>query len=137
MQFIIVFIYISYHVSHIGPPLDVWALGVVLFAILCGRLPFEGTDLTGSKRPRDNVIMSRIMKCQYKLDERLSPEAKDLVRRMLKSDPTERASIPEVFSHTWLRFNSHNTNNNLSLKPASQSKKLALLDSTINNNLFS
>ncbi len=53
-----------------------WSLGVILFAILCGRLPFEGSDLLGTKRPRDAVIKSRIIKCQYKIDEQLGPEAK-------------------------------------------------------------
>ena len=53
-----------------------WALGVILFTMLCGRLPFEGTDLAGSKRPRDSIIKSRIIKCQYKIDEHLGPEAK-------------------------------------------------------------
>jgi serine/threonine protein kinase len=78
-------------------------MGVILFAILCGRLPFEGPDLIGTKRPREQIIKSRIMKSQYKIDDNLGPEAKDLVRRMLQIDPVERASIPEIFNHVWVR----------------------------------
>jgi hypothetical protein len=51
-------------------------MGVILFALLSGRLPFEGPDLMGTKRPRDAIIKARIMKCQYKVDDSLSPEAK-------------------------------------------------------------
>lgn len=92
-------------VASAGPPIDVWGLGVIMFTLLCGRLPFEGPDLIGTKRPRESMIRARILKCQYRVDDSVSLEAKDLIGRMLRLDPSERASIPEIFSHCWLRAN--------------------------------
>ena len=56
------------------------------------------------------------MKCQYKIDDNIGPEAKDLVRRMLKLDPSERASIPELLGHCWLRTGIGEFGNNVNSK---------------------
>ena len=88
--------------NYSGPPLDVWALGVILFAALTGRLPFEGGELNAPKRPREALIKQKIMACQYKIDSHLSSDAKDLIKRMLRLDPVQRASVPELFGHAWV-----------------------------------
>lgn len=43
-----------------GPPIDVWCMGVILFALLCGRLPFEGSELRGHDRPPAEEVRRRI-----------------------------------------------------------------------------
>lgn len=115
--------------SNAGPPLDIWSMGVILFAALCGRLPFDPTpNQIHDNRPREQIIRQKIVACQYKIDEKLGPEAKDLVRRMLKVDPTERASIPEIFNHVWLRPIS---NTIIDFTPTTTSSALSSMNSGI------
>jgi 5'-AMP-activated protein kinase, catalytic alpha subunit len=69
-------IYPSFTIEHpLGPPIDVWAVGVVLFALLCGRLPFSGPNLSGDQ-PSSNQVRKNIVKCTYRIPDYVSGEAK-------------------------------------------------------------
>ena len=75
--------------------MDVWSLGVLLFAMLCGTVPFKAPSL--------EELHKLILKGEFSFPEHLSKEAHDLVKSMIKLDPAQRATLPQVLSHPWLK----------------------------------
>ncbi|PWN90543.1 Pkinase-domain-containing protein [Acaromyces ingoldii] len=79
--------------KYTGEEVDIWSLGVILYALLCGALPFDDDD--------DDVMKSKILKGDYELPEQLSEEARDLVSKILQQEPSARPSIKSILSHPW------------------------------------
>ena len=78
-----------------GRPADMWSLGVSLYGLLCGTLPFKGFNSSALHKAIDAGV--------YPLPSELSRPAKDLLSRLLTHDPAKRPSVTEVLAHTWLR----------------------------------
>lgn len=76
-----------------GSSIDIWSCGVILYAILTGQLPFDEEQI-----PK---LYQKIKECKYSMPPTLSDEAKDLIFRMLQSDPMDRITIPEIKNHKW------------------------------------
>jgi len=76
---------------------DLWSLGVVVFILLMGYMPFDGSQ---------QVIISQIQACSYRREqgrwERLSESAKDFVTSLLELDPDKRLSAAQAIAHSWV-----------------------------------
>lgn len=74
---------------------DIWSLGILLYVMLQGTVPFKASSMEG-------LYQSQLrMNIQFPID--ISPEAQNLIRRMLVVKPIDRISLPELLSHPWLR----------------------------------
>eukprot|EP00322_Chrysochromulina_rotalis_P022885 CAMPEP_0115855400 /NCGR_PEP_ID=MMETSP0287-20121206/14522_1 /TAXON_ID=412157 /ORGANISM="Chrysochromulina rotalis, Strain UIO044" /LENGTH=634 /DNA_ID=CAMNT_0003309551 /DNA_START=68 /DNA_END=1972 /DNA_ORIENTATION=- len=85
-----------------GPQVDMWALGVVLFQLLVGRLPFNAASNSELFRQieRSNDHLRRLFEmAEWK---GVSPHAKDLVIKLLEPDPLKRLSPDEALEHEWI-----------------------------------
>ncbi|KAL6994185.1 SNF1-related protein kinase catalytic subunit alpha kin10 [Sarracenia purpurea var. burkii] len=78
-----------------GPEVDVWSCGVILYALLCGTLPFDDENIPN--------LFKKIKGGIYTLRSHLSPGARDLIPRMLVVDPMKRMTIPEIRQHPWFQ----------------------------------
>eukprot|EP00127_Corallochytrium_limacisporum_P006909 Clim_evm24s237 gene=Clim_evmTU24s237 len=79
---------------YFGPEVDVWSLGVILYALLCGCLPFDDSNV--------KILYQKISSGVYKVPPHLSRQARALVRRMLTVDPSKRCTIDELMNHPWV-----------------------------------
>lgn len=76
-----------------GPEVDVWSCGVILYALLCGSLPFDDESIPN--------LFKKIKGGIYSLPSHLSPGARDLISRMLLVDPLKRITMAEIRHHPW------------------------------------
>ncbi|KRJ99977.1 uncharacterized protein LOC6531042 isoform X1 [Drosophila yakuba] len=77
-----------------GPKSDIWSLGVVLYALVCGALPFDGKTILELK--------SRVVLGKFRIPFFMSQECEQLIRNMLVVEPDRRYTIKQIIKHRWL-----------------------------------
>ena len=77
--------------------MDLWSLGVLLFAMVCGTVPFKASNMPD--------LHKLILKAEFSFPSsvKLSKGVKDLISRLIVLSPNKRLSIPEIMRHPWVR----------------------------------
>ncbi|BGP49936.1 spindle assembly checkpoint kinase [Rhodotorula kratochvilovae] len=75
---------------------DLWALGVLTYEFLVGTPPFE--DMSGHA-----ATYKKITRLEYTIPQHVSPEAADLIRKLLRLNPLDRLPLKDVATHPWIK----------------------------------
>ena len=76
-----------------GFNIDIWATGIILFAMVCGYLPFEHSD--------KDKLFEQILKAKLDFPSHLSDSVKDLISKILITDPNKRINIEQIKKHSF------------------------------------
>lgn len=68
-----------------GLQVDIWSCGVILYAMLCGYLPFED--------PNTDKLYKKILDCDYSIPNYVSETGRNLIQKILNTNPEERYTI--------------------------------------------
>ena len=103
---------------YLGEGLTVWSLGILLYDMVCGDIPFE----TDAQIKRADLY--------WRPELRLSQEVKDLISRCLATDPQARIKLHQLKAHPWLA-KKESQPLEISLKKSVTQSDLASLDSLV------
>ncbi|KAI5788108.1 hypothetical protein FPQ18DRAFT_368163 [Pyronema domesticum] len=80
--------------QYVGPEVDVWSFGIVLYVLVCGKVPFDDQNMP--------ALHAKIKRGVVEYPQWLSNDCRNLLSRMLVTDPRQRASLAEIMTHPWL-----------------------------------
>ncbi|XP_072239653.1 serine/threonine-protein kinase MARK1 isoform X2 [Leuresthes tenuis] len=77
-----------------GPEVDVWSLGVILYTLVSGSLPFDGQNL--------KELRERVLRGKYRIPFYMSTDCENLLKKLLVLNPGKRSSLKQIMKDRWM-----------------------------------
>lgn len=88
-------------IQYRGDRADIWSLGVILFAMLAGRLPFDVDTLPD--KDWIPALLNLIKRGKYEMEDDFTPGARNLIQKLLQVNPRDRITMEQLWNHPLIR----------------------------------
>jgi len=101
-----------------GAECDIWSLGVILYCMICGFLPFQAQNIKG--------LYEKILRADFTIPEYVSAQSKSLITKMLTVDLEKRINLSQIRNHVWTQMRANGLIEQMKARPSITAEQIEM-----------